>query len=82
MKARRSRIQRVEREIDHALAEIEKLGARSDRIHAELARPEVYSDGEEARRRQVELTKIKSRVHRLTVEWERLVAEHESLTGD
>ncbi len=78
-KARRSRIQKLERLLDERLLQIEKLDRRSTILHEELARPDVYGDGVAVKARTEELAQIDRAVQRLTEEWETASAEHEEL---
>lgn len=80
-KARRSRIQKLEREIADVQAAIDDLESRAQEIHDEMARPEVYADGTRVAGLSNELGQVEKRIEEQSARWERLVEEHEKLDG-
>ncbi len=80
-KARRSRIQKLERLCERLMHDISELEAEQSRLQDELALPEIYSDGEAVRERTWRIEQLEQRVLTLTEEWEGHSEELHDLTG-
>ncbi len=80
-KARRSRLQQIDRRVEQILAEIDKLQHEHDRLQHELADPGVYGDGDAVRARTARLTDIDRTIEGLTTEWDDAVREQDTLTS-
>ena len=80
-KARRSRLQQIDRRVEQILAEIDELQHEHDRVQHELADPSVYGDGDAVRARTSRLADIDGMIDRLTAEWDDAVDERETLTS-
>jgi ATP-binding cassette subfamily F protein 3 len=79
-KALRSRQQKLERSLDELLERIERAEERHREIQHELARPEVYGNGDEVKRLTSELEATEKQVEELTARWESTTNELEELT--
>jgi ATP-binding cassette subfamily F protein 3 len=78
-KQRQTRLRRLEREETEILKGLERLEAQKNGLEAELARPEVYSNGERARAAQNKLTEIAAGIETATGEWEKKAGEVEKV---
>jgi ATP-binding cassette subfamily F protein 3 len=74
-KQRQTLIRRLERQEADCLAELEALEAKKARLEEELARPEVYADGEKARAVKRGLDELCGEFEKKTAEWERIAGE-------
>ena len=63
---------KIEREVERMEKEIGTLEEKQKELHAKMALPEVYSNGEKARAVQQELEKTESEIEKLTAKWEEL----------
>lgn len=63
---------KIEREIERTEGEIAALEEKQKELHAKMSRPEVYSNGEQAKAVQQELEKTESEIEKLTSKWEEL----------
>ncbi|MDR2069007.1 MAG: ATP-binding cassette domain-containing protein [Spirochaetaceae bacterium] len=77
-KQRQTRLRRLEREEAEILKQLAELDAEKARLEAELARPEIYSNGEKVRGIQVKLRETAAGIETITREWEEKVREIES----
>jgi ATP-binding cassette subfamily F protein 3 len=80
-KERKSRARRLEKAETGVLEEIDRLEAEHEQLQQELARPEVYADGERVRELSHRLEHIDARRAELTERWEALAAEREAVEG-
>jgi ATP-binding cassette subfamily F protein 3 len=69
-KQRQTLLRRLEREEREILAALETLEKEKAALEAELAKPEVYSNGERAKAVKAELDSITGKVEAKTAEWE------------
>jgi ATP-binding cassette subfamily F protein 3 len=74
-KARRNRIQQLEREMEGLLEKIDALQTRHREVQLELTDPLVYGVGASVRRLKGELEQIDTEIAELSGRWE--AAEHE-----
>ncbi len=63
---------RLEKEESRLLEEISMLEEKKSALVIELAKPEVYSDGEKCRKVQASLESIDAGIHTITQEWEKI----------
>ncbi|MDR0637189.1 MAG: ABC-F family ATP-binding cassette domain-containing protein [Treponema sp.] len=77
-KQRQTLLKRLERQEAEILAHIEGLETEKARLEAELARPDVYSNGEKARAVKARLDETAARLEAKTAEWEAKIAELET----
>jgi ATP-binding cassette subfamily F protein 3 len=61
---------------------MEKLEAEKAALEAELARPEVYSDGAKSRAVQMKLDSTVGKIDEAAAEWERVAAELETVRAE
>lgn len=78
-KARRSRIQSLQRECDQLIERIGTLESEHEALQEELADPHVYSNGEEVQKRTGRIEEIEAEVEEKTRHWERASEELEGL---
>ncbi|MDR3167114.1 MAG: ABC transporter ATP-binding protein, partial [Treponema sp.] len=81
-KQRQARLRRLEREEAEILRRLEELEAEKAGLEAELARPEVYSRGEKARKVQARLKETAAGIEATTQEWEKKAREREEFRGE
>jgi ATP-binding cassette subfamily F protein 3 len=62
--------------------ELEALEAKRARLEEELARPEVYADGEKARTVKAALDESSAELEEKTAEWEKIAAGLLAAGGD
>jgi ATP-binding cassette subfamily F protein 3 len=74
-KQRQALIRRLERQEAESLAALEALEREKFLLEAELAKPEIYSDGEKARAVKVELDRISAVAEAETARWEETARE-------
>ena len=77
-KQKQTLIRRLERQEGEILKSLEDLESEKTRLEAELARPEVYANGEKARAVKLMLDNRAAAVETKTAEWEALAAELEA----
>jgi ATP-binding cassette subfamily F protein 3 len=63
---------RRRRAVEAAMQNIEELEAEKDRLEAELARPEVYSNGSKAAEVSKQLESVRADLEKANSEWENL----------
>ena len=78
-KRRKSRERKLEKEEEQVLETVDALEAEHEKLQHELARPEVYADGERVREITRRLEAIDRERGELTNRWEELAAERERL---
>ncbi|GAB6090432.1 ABC-F family ATP-binding cassette domain-containing protein [Spirochaeta dissipatitropha] len=78
-KKRRSLQQKLEKEEARILKEIEVCENTISMLQEKLAKPEVYSDGEQARETQIKISDAQSQLEKLTEEWESTESELSAL---
>jgi ATP-binding cassette subfamily F protein 3 len=78
-KQQKSRARKLEKQEGGILAEIDRLEAEHERVQEELARPEVYADGEKVKTLTARLENIDRKRNELTEQWERLAGEREHI---
>ncbi|MFO7780055.1 MAG: ABC-F family ATP-binding cassette domain-containing protein [Spirochaetia bacterium] len=76
-KQQKSRARKLEKQEGEILAEIDRLEAEHGSVQEELARPEVYADGEKVKTLTARLEDIDRNRNELTEQWERLAGERE-----
>jgi ATP-binding cassette subfamily F protein 3 len=76
-KQQKSRARKLEKQEGEILAEIDRLEAEHEGVQEELARPEVYADGEKVKTLTARLEDIDRNRNELTEQWERLAGERE-----
>ncbi|GHV69407.1 ABC transporter ATP-binding protein [Spirochaetia bacterium] len=81
-KQRQTLIRRLERQEAEILKALEEMETEKAALEKELARPEVYSNGEKARTVQAKLRGIAAVIDAKTAEWEQKAAELEEAAGD
>jgi ATP-binding cassette subfamily F protein 3 len=72
-KQRQAQIRRLERQEAELLAELESLETEKAKLEANLANPEIYSNGEKARSLKLKLDELTTLIETKTQEWERLI---------
>jgi ATP-binding cassette subfamily F protein 3 len=77
-KQKQTLIRRLERQEGEILKTLEDLENEKTRLEAELARPEVYSNGEKAKAVKLRLDNHTAAIEAKTAEWETLAAELEA----
>ncbi|WP_304222271.1 ABC-F family ATP-binding cassette domain-containing protein [Gracilinema caldarium] len=78
-KQRQAQIRRLERQEAELLASLEEAETKKARLEADLARPEVYSDGTKVRDVQSQLNGILQKIDELTTQWEQIAQELETV---
>ena len=78
-KQQKSRARKLEKQEGEILAEIDRLEAEHESVQEELARPEVYADGEKVKTLTARLEDIDRNRNELTEQWERLAGEREHI---
>jgi ATP-binding cassette subfamily F protein 3 len=81
-KQRQTLVRRLERQEGDILKSLENLESEKIRLEAELARPEVYSNGEKAKAVKLRLDNCAAAIDAKTAEWEKLAAELETARAD
>jgi ATP-binding cassette, subfamily F, member 3 len=81
-KARRNRIQKLERLMEELLQKLDALQARHQEIQKELMDPLVYGVGASVRRLTRELAEIDAEVAALSEQWEAAELEHDQLLSE
>ncbi|MFP4374015.1 MAG: ABC-F family ATP-binding cassette domain-containing protein [Spirochaetaceae bacterium] len=81
-KQRKSRVRKLEKQEDEVLAQIDRLEAEHASVQEELARPEVYADGERVKSLSARLQEIDRSRDELTEHWERLAGERELIEAE
>ena len=79
LKQQKNRLRKLESEEEKLLKNLEELENEHSRIQAEMAKPEVYSDGEKVRQLQRKMEENEASQSRISEQWENLVAEKEEL---
>jgi len=74
-KQRDALVRRLQREEGEILAALEKLEAEKAALETELAKPEVYSNGEKAKAVKFQLDRITAELETKTAAWEEKAAE-------
>ncbi|MCL2044528.1 MAG: ABC-F family ATP-binding cassette domain-containing protein [Treponema sp.] len=77
-KQRQTMIRRLERQETQLLAAIEELESKKNHYEKELARPEVYANGEKAKAVKQILDEFTAAIAEKTAQWEDLTAELQS----
>jgi ATP-binding cassette subfamily F protein 3 len=80
-KQRQALIRRLERQEAESLAALEHLEAEKSRLETELAKPEVYSNGEKARSAKAELDRTSAALEAETARWEKAARELQEADG-
>ncbi|ADN02860.1 ABC-F family ATP-binding cassette domain-containing protein [Spirochaeta thermophila] len=81
-KALQRRLRQCEREEEELLLRLEAIEEDLARIHREMARPEVYTDGERTRTLKERLATLEEEQIRLQGRWEEVAHEIEALKRD
>jgi ATP-binding cassette subfamily F protein 3 len=81
-KQRQTLIRRLERQEGEILKNMEDLESEKARLEAELARPEVYANGEQARAVKLKLDQCAAAIESKSAEWEALAAELETAKAE
>jgi ATP-binding cassette subfamily F protein 3 len=74
-KQRQTSIRRLEKQEAACLGEMEALETEKAHLEEELAKPEVYADGEKARAVKCSLDKVCTELEKKTTEWEKITGE-------
>ena len=82
LKRQQTLVRRLEREEKEILAELENLESEKAALEADLAKPEVYSNGEEAKTVKAALDAITEKLEAKMTEWEAKTAELDKLIVD
>ena len=76
-KQKQTALRKLERQEANALLCLEELEKEKTRLEAELARPDVYSNGERAREVKLKLDECAAAIEVKTREWEAIASEAE-----
>ena len=79
LKQQKNRLRKLESEEESLLKRLEELEEEHTRIQAEMAKPEVYSDGAKVKQLQQELIQNENSQTRISEQWEQVVSEKEEL---
>ncbi|MFW6362115.1 MAG: ABC-F family ATP-binding cassette domain-containing protein [Spirochaetota bacterium] len=79
LKQQKNRLRKLESEEEQLLKRLEELESEHSRLQADMAKPEVYSDGERVKQLQTELEENEATQNKISAQWEHLVTEKEKL---
>ncbi len=79
LKQHKNRLRKLEKEEHSLLLSLETLEQEHDRIQADMALPEIYSDGEKIKQLQQDLEKNEASQEQVSEQWEAVVQEKENL---
>jgi ATP-binding cassette subfamily F protein 3 len=74
-KQKQALVRRLQRQEEEVLKALEALENEKTLLDAELARPDVYSNGEKAREVKLKLDEYAAKIEKKTSEWEAVAAE-------
>ena len=79
LKQQKKRLRKLQSEEVNLLKSLENLEEEHVRIQAEMAKPEVYSDGAKVKQLQAELKQNEASQTQISAQWESVVSEKEEL---
>ncbi len=79
LKQQKNRLRKLESEEEKLLKRLEELENEHSRMQADMANPEVYSDGEKVKQLQKEIAANEASQSKISAQWENLVTEKEEL---
>ena len=79
VKQKKNRLRKLESEEEKLLKQLEELEEEHRRIQAQMAKPEVYSDGAKIKQLQTEMEHNEASQNRIAEQWEQVVSEKEEV---